>query len=98
MLHDLFTMEINGKTSGGLNTSASNCKPQRSNLGPLNWQPSVLPLSYLSHTYAFGMTQTYSIRSTKRLAKGNTYVWPRGMTQTFIIRFNYVWPYVARFD
>ena len=25
MLHDLFTIGINGKTSGGLNTSASNC-------------------------------------------------------------------------
>ena len=25
MLHDLFTMEINGKMSGGLNTFASNC-------------------------------------------------------------------------
>ena len=25
MLHDLFTIGINGETSGGLNTSASNC-------------------------------------------------------------------------
>ena len=25
MLHDLFTIGINGKTSEGLNTSASNC-------------------------------------------------------------------------
>ena len=25
MLHDLFTRGINGKMSGGLNTSASNC-------------------------------------------------------------------------
>ena len=25
MLHNLFTKEINGKMSGGLNTSASNC-------------------------------------------------------------------------
>ena len=98
MLHDLFTIGVNGKCQGWFNTSASYCKPQRSNLGPLNWQPSVLPLSYLSQMYAFGMSQTYSIRSTKRLEKGNTYVWPRGMTQTFIIRFNYVWPYVARFD
>ena len=26
MLHDLFTVRVHGKTSGGLNTSDSNCR------------------------------------------------------------------------
>ena len=32
MLHDLFNIEINGKMSGGLNTSAFNCMCLNNNI------------------------------------------------------------------
>ena len=72
MLHDLFTKEINGKMSGGLNTFASNCRLHNDIIEAMGQQKVILLVMLaaspvfdtVNHKYLFETKSQMGIRET----------------------------------